>query len=135
MAVINSNRYDVSNAINRIISQYYAEATEAMYEVIDEVGKESVKKLRSESRANFNGKKYARGWSLKFDTGRLKHGCIIYNKYPGLPHLLEHGHATRNGTGREYDPTPGRVHIAPISEWAEDEVLDRTITKIERLTR
>lgn len=135
MAVINSNRYDVSGAVSRILSQYGVEVYEAMYEAVEEVGREAVKKLRADSRSTFNGKKYASGWTKKSDQGRLKHGFIIYNKYPGLPHLLENGHATRNGTGRIFADTPGRIHIAPVSEWAEDEVLDRMVTKLERGSR
>lgn len=135
MAVINSNRYDVSGAISRILAEFSAQANEAMYEAIDEVGRESVRKLRAVSRESFKGTKYAKGWTSKKDQGRLIHGVTIYNKYPGLPHLLEHGHATRNGTGRVFADTPGRVHIEPVATWAEDEVLDRVVTKLERMSR
>lgn len=45
------------------------------------------------------------------DENRLGVTAIIHNTTPGLPHLLEKGHANRDG-GR----TPGRVHIAPVEE-------------------
>jgi hypothetical protein len=41
---------------------------------------------------------------------------IIYNEHPGLPHLLEYGHVSRNGTGRTYGEVPGHEHIQPVEE-------------------
>ena len=135
MARINSNRFDLSGSIGRVLTWYNAAANEALLEAINEVSRESVRKLKSASRENFKGTKYAGGWTSEKDKGRLTHGAVIYNRYPGLPHLLEHGHATRNGTSRtDFKDTPGRVHIEPVATWAEDEVLDRVVTKLERIS-
>ncbi|MDP3059049.1 MAG: HK97 gp10 family phage protein [bacterium] len=57
--------------------------------------------------------KYRRGWSIKEEEGRggvLR--FILHNKQrPWLTHLLEHGHATRDG-GR----TKAQPHIDPAGE-------------------
>ncbi len=59
----------------------------------------------------FGGTKYRRGWTYKVETRRLYSTGVIYNRTPGLPHLLENGHAKRGG-GR----VDGRVHIKPVEE-------------------
>lgn len=57
--------------------------------------------------------RYGSGWTYKFFPGRVGNSSAkIYNaKYPWLAHLLENGHANRDG-GR----TAGHPHIAPVEE-------------------
>lgn len=45
---------------------------------------------------------------------------------PGLPHLLEHGHATIWG-GR----VPGHEHIAPAAERAFDDTMEQLLSLVE----
>ena len=47
----------------------------------------------------------------------------LYSKVPGLPHLLENGHAKRGG-GR----VPGKTHIAPV----EQELIKQFEEQIEK---
>lgn len=58
-------------------------------------------------------KQYCKGWSLKKDkTGRNRFIVKVWNKTDyQLTHLLEFGHATRNG-GR----TKPQPHIRPTEE-------------------
>ena len=78
--------------------------------------------MRANAKSNFKiskakEKNYGKGWTSQFETGRLSYQGVIYNKdLPGLPHLLEHGHAKRGG-GR----VDGRVHIKPV----EDEIVKK----------
>ena len=62
------------------------------------------------------------------EKGRLRRGYVIHGKDAdtyALAHLLEYGHAKRNG-GR----VEGRTHIATVNEWAQDEAFDRVIAKL-----
>lgn len=130
--VINSSKFDFREVVQKYLEEQRYEAIEAMSEAIDEVAKESVKKLKA---ASPRGKtqKYYKGWTYKIEKGRLSHGSVVYGKTGTyqLAHLLEHGHARRGG-GRDVD---AKEHIKPVETWAIDEVIDRTVTKIERMTR
>ena len=106
----------LSEEINKILTEYGDEVQENVNDAARRVTKAGAKAVRGNAQSTFrvgNGEKnYAKGWTSKFETGRLSAQGIIYNKdLPGLPHLLEHGHANRNG-GR----TPGRAHIAPVEQ-------------------
>jgi hypothetical protein len=129
--VINSSKFDFREVVQKYLEEQRYEVIEAMSESIDEVAKESVKKLKAESPRGATGT-YYKGWAYKIEKGRLSHGSVVYGKNGTyqLAHLLEYGHAKRGG-GR----TKPYEHIKPVEEWAIDEVIDRTITKVERQTR
>lgn len=57
--------------------------------------------------------RYLRGWSARRDpaSGGLWEGHVYNRDVPGLPHLLEKGHA-KVGGGR----VAGREHIAPAAD-------------------
>lgn len=103
----------LSAEINKILTEYGEEVQENVDEAAQRVTKAGVKAVKGNASGSFGGTgKYAKGWKSKFETGRLSSQGIIYNgTVPGLPHLLEHGHANRNG-GR----TAGRAHIAPVEQ-------------------
>lgn len=99
-------------AINKALEEYAGDA----YKTVDDLSKEFTKKgtqaIKGNSKTMFGGTgKYAAGWTSKFETGRLSAQGIIYNEEYRLPHLLEKGHAKRNG-GR----VAGRPHIKPVEE-------------------
>lgn len=100
-------------AVDKILEKYGDDVRENLAEIGKSVVKAGVRELKSQSSSTFGGTgKYASGWTSKFETSRLSSQGIIYNgDVPGLPHLLEHGHANRGG-GR----TPGRIHIATVEE-------------------
>ena len=111
MAVINSSKMNFAEVIQDMLKkQYYPDVVEVTTKTIDEVSKETVKKLKSGSPKGKTGK-YAKGWTRKVETGRLTVGATVYGKSGTyqLAHLLEHGHAKRNG-GR----TAALTHIAPV---------------------
>lgn len=135
MAVVNANKFNFSEVVQKYLTAYGQAATAAMYRAIDDVSEEALDKLRAQSKATFNGKKYWRNWTKKTDRGRTKNYVVIYGRAPTyrLAHLLEHGHVSSNGTRRTFSPpVPGREHIAPVAEWATDEAIDRTIRYMEK---
>lgn len=103
----------LESSLNKILKEY----AESVYKDTDKLTRQFTKKgvqaVKQASKATFGGTgKYASGWTSQMETGRLSTQGTIYNKtVPGLPHLLENGHANRGG-GR----TPGRKHIAPVEE-------------------
>ena len=121
----------LADAISGILEEYEGEISENVGEIAIQIGKKGVKALREQSRKKFKKEtgEYAKGWNSQVNRGRLSTTVTIYNDHYSLPHLLEHGHATRNGTGRAYPPTPGREHIAPVAdevvETFEREVVDK----------
>ena len=103
----------LSAEINKILTEYGEQVQQDVDEATQRVTKAGVKAVKGNSKSSFGGTgKYAAGWTSKFEKGRLSSQGIIYNgTVPGLPHLLEHGHANRNG-GR----TAGRPHIGPVEQ-------------------
>ena len=110
---------DLQVKIMALLEEYAEQAEDAINEVIPKVAKDAAKQLRNTSPKDTGD--YAKGWKVKTEKTRLGVTGIVYNKdYPGLVHLLEFGHAKRNG-GR----TRAFPHVAPVNEWAEKEVVQR----------
>lgn len=104
--------------IQNELADYAAGVTETLKEATKKVTKAGVSALRAEARQKFGGTgKYAKGWTSTVETGKHSAQGVIYNKdAPGLPHLLENGHAKRGG-GR----TAGVPHIAPVEEMIQQQ--------------
>ena len=115
--------------IQSILNEYEGDITDNIPEIAERVGKEGVKALKSASKSSFGGTgKYASGWTSQTEHGRLSTTVTIYNgRLPGLPHLLEHGHANVNG-GR----TPGKVHIAPVEQKLVKEFEEKVENELTR---
>lgn len=115
-----SRKIDVSQlqaVINSYLNDYTEETEEAMKTASKEVAKDVVMELRKGGDYNTHevGKAFNRGWRSKEQDGRLKITTTVYNaKYPNLAHLLEFGHAKRNG-GR----TRAFNFIAPVADSVE----------------
>lgn len=100
-------------AIHDILAEYGDDVQENLADAVKRVTKKGAQAVKSAARSMFGGTgEYAAGWTSRAETGRLSAQGVIYNAdVPGLPHLLENGHANRDG-GR----TPGREHIKPVEE-------------------
>ena len=111
----------VTVQMDKILDSYSREVQEATNKAIDSVAKESASKLRDTSPRKTGD--YAKGWKVKKERG--KDGlqtAIVHNKTNyQLTHLLENGHVVRNKKGT-YGRTRAIKHIAPVEEWAVDEL-------------
>ena len=108
----------LAESIEKILAEYADEVSRGTVECVKEVTKAGVKAVKAEAKEKFGGTgKYSKGWKSTVEETRLGATGIIYNgSVPGLAHLLEHGHVSRNGTGRVFGNVPGREHLAPIDE-------------------
>ena len=119
--------FNLSQAMKGILTEYTDEVTKVVTDVISEVAEEAAGELHSAG--TFQGTKYRAGWTAETEKRRLFNSAVVYNKkHYRLTHLLEYGHATRNG-GR----TRAFEHIAPISEKAQEEAVKKLKEAIEAL--
>lgn len=114
---------NLGEAIAEILDEYGDEVQKDMDDVVKDVGKAGVKAIKSASGVFGGTGKYRKGWTSQTDTERYGSTVTIYNRTPGLPHLLENGHAKRGG-GR----VPGKTHIAPV----EQELIKQFEEQIEK---
>lgn len=112
MAKVAADKIDA--AITKALKQYGDEVQENLDAITKIVAQGGAKELQNRSKQTFGGNgKYAKGWTVSITNSRITGGttATIHNKTPGLPHLLENGHAKRNG-GR----VSGKAHIAPVEQ-------------------
>lgn len=114
-----------SEAIHDILDEYGDSIRANVAEAVKAVSKKGAQAVKQAAKTTFGGTgEYAAGWTSRVETGRYSSQGVIYNKdVPGLPHLLENGHANRGG-GR----TPGRPHIKPV----EEKVIEEFETEVKK---
>lgn len=118
-----------ASAISDILKDYAEEKTKDTGDIVKAVAKKGAFAIKNESLEKFKPAglkkgRYGTGWTATIEEKRLGTVATIHNaKYPGLPHLLENGHAKRGG-GR----VAGTAHIAPV----EDEI-ERNIDMMLRV--
>lgn len=115
----------VAAQMKDLLDEVNKEVKDATKHGIDTVSKESVQKLRNTSPRKSGS--YSKGWAVKRE-GEMD--VIIHNRTDyQLTHLLENGHVIRNKKGT-YGRTNGIKHIAPVEEWAVDELPRRIMEDI-----
>lgn len=101
--------------LGNILEEYSKLASETVEKAARTSARSAVNKLKNTSPRKTGD--YASGWASK----KQGHGYVVYNrKAPGLTHLLEKGHVTRNKYGT-YGRTRAHVHIAPVEKEAVEE--------------
>ena len=122
---------DLSRAVAKVLDEYEESVIETVKRVTNELAKEGLSKVKAASPVSGKSPKrsaYRSGWSKKVITNRMGASAIIYNgKYPGLVHLLEKGHALRNG-GR----SAAYPHVEPVQDWMNDELQKRIKEAIQK---
>lgn len=109
MAKVTIDNFD--QAVEKILQDYGDDITADLSEITERIGKEGVKMMRSSASIFNRTGKYKKSWKAKVERGRLESVVVLYSTIPGLPHLLEYGHAKRGG-GR----VEGKEHIKPVEE-------------------
>ena len=116
--------FNLQKECDKILEEFRDDVDKNMNEAIKKVTKAGAKQVKANARSAVGGKKYASGWTSQFESGRLSAQGTKYNRsQPGMPHLLEYGHVTRNGTGRTYKPTPEHPHIESVEQELEQTII------------
>ena len=121
---------NLDDEIKKILKEYEDNVSSNLTEITKKVGRAGVQALKSESRQTFGTsknkrRKYADTWTSQTEVGRLYSTVTIYNSQPGLPHLLENGHA-KVGGGR----VAGRAHISTVENKLIQEYESEVVSKL-----
>ena len=120
---------DLDKAVNEILTEYAGHMTEGMkiaVRTISENAKEETKAGSPVGKGRKAGK-YRKGWAVRTEEERLSAESIVHNRTDyQLAHLLEKGHATRNG---------GRTKAIPHIEPAEQKAIKELQKAVERLAQ
>lgn len=97
------------------MSDIFGDIVDASDEAVFQCGHDALSEGRDEWRRGAAGYGWKYGRHVTFRSLRKKHGFEghIYSRKPGLPHLLEKGHA-KIGGGR----TRAYPHVKPAAEFA-----------------
>lgn len=118
---------NMASAILQELEKYRDVTDEAVEKGVSETAKEAVKELRNahpsgSGRYGSWDEKYNKGWKVmqtKRDKRYHKEATIHNATDYQLTHLLEKGHALRQGGRAQAFP-----HIAPVAEKCEDELVN-----------
>lgn len=103
---------EMASAIGEMLEEYASLATDDMKKAVKKAGKTVKDEITQNAPVGKTGR-YAKSWTVKNtkeDSHSLEVTVHSRDRYQ-LAHLLEHGHAKRNG-GR----VAGKAHIAPAEE-------------------
>lgn len=108
--------------MNDLLKEYGDQILDVVEEVLPAVGKETADRLRHTSPERTGN--YAKGWKVSKTTraGTFSEVRVYNDKYYRLTHLLEYGHASRNG---------GRVKAQPHIIYAEEDATEALITRLQ----
>ena len=123
------NITNIQEQVEELLDQYGKQCSEVVNESVHEVSKEALKKLKKEAPKRTG--LYKKGWKVKKNDDKFAANDILYGKEAStyaIAHLLEHGHATRNG-GRTA-PIP---HVKNVEEWAQKALVDTVEKKLKEV--
>lgn len=117
----------IGNELAKILEEYGNEVQETAKKEIRAVAIEAAEKLQGSSPRRSGV--YASGWKAKKNPDG---SAVVYNaKKPQITYLLEYGHLSANEYNT-YGRVPAKPHIKPVEEWANEELVRRIESDIER---
>lgn len=125
---------ELSKVVMDYLKDYKEDIDEEVVEVVDEVTRKAKDELKQTSPRGKGSRTnpYYKGWAVKLSKKRtgVYHKVIWNRTNYRLTHLLEFGHATRNG-GR----TRAIPHIRPVEEKYNVEFVDKLEKRIRRTSK
>ena len=123
---IKSNEINLDKIIGEILEGYTDEIAAEVSKAIPRIANETVNEIESLApHRETNSKHYNQSWEVELQhPTRLETSAIIYSTQPGLPHLLEFGHALKNG---------GRTKAFPHIAVAEENAVKNFEKKVEEV--
>lgn len=125
---------ELSKVVMDYLKDYKEDIDEEVVEVVDEVTRKAKDELKQTSPRGKGSRTnpYYKGWAVKLSKKRtgVYHKVIWNRTNYQLTHLLEFGHATRNG-GR----TRAIPHIRPVEEKYNVEFVDKLEKRIRRTSK
>ncbi len=116
----------LADAISETLQQYSDDVIDGIKKAEDITAKECKENLAAASPVGATGK-YQKGWKVTVTANTpLKKYTVIHNRQAGLTHLLEDGHATRNG---------GRARAFPHIKPNEEKANSAFETRVEEVIR
>lgn len=115
---VTSNKFE--GAVRNLLNDFDASVTIAVNVAVQEVAEEAAKKLRQADAYKKRTGKYNRGWtasSKQYFRGDVTY--VVHNKKEyRLAHLLEFGHAVKNGGRKKgvLGSAPAFEHIKPVAD-------------------
>lgn len=122
---------DLSSEISKYLDKYVENIHDEVVTITEDLTEKAIAELKEKSpRGNSKTKPYWQGWDSKIKIkGKNKYHRVIWNKTNyQLTHLLEFGHATRNG-GR----TKAQPHIQPVEDKYQAEFTKEVMEKLRRV--
>lgn len=129
----------LQTVMNQLLAEYGDEVYKVSKECLDDTVREAVEELRSVRRFAPGGHPsgdYSGSWTNEEQyKKRWQTVQIVYNEdHYRLTHLLEKGHAVRNGTSRrKLGDAPAYPHIKKVEENVKKELPKKVKEAIERL--
>ena len=106
-------------ALEKIVDEYADSVYKTGIHAVEQATKQAQREVKANSSGIGHGK-YSGGWSTQVDKTEISATGYVYNRRPGLPHLLEFGHAKVNG-GR----TEARPHVQPAQDAVDKVLMDK----------
>lgn len=114
--------------LSDVLVLYSQEVTEQIKQDTETVAKETRQRIKESGNFKNRTGKYRRGWKVKkaFESANEVR-FRVYNTRYQLTHLLEKGHAKKDG-GR----VRAYVHIRPAELWAQKEFVKRVKKAVQK---